>query len=154
MRYFPSACNHWWLRSQSVKSEVIGAAHCRSSLLCTAWYQRHKLCKTAGILVKVSEVTGAFLNCQRFDECFYSQQEDDDLDFDDEGFLYSRGLAKLKSLPMRIWGQRCLHLTLEASLSFTMSLTQEMIETETQIPIFRERFYPTVEAERWVFEKF
>ena len=102
------------------------------------------------ILIKVSEVTGTFLNCETFDECFYSQQEDDDLDFDHDGFLYSRGLAKLKSLPMRIWGQRCLHLTLEASSSFTMSVTQEMIETETQIPIFRERFYPEVEAERLV----
>ena len=102
--------------------------------------------------MKVSEVTGTFLNCQSFDECFYSQQEDDDLDFDHDGFLYSRGLAKLKSLPMRIWGQRCLHLTLEASSSFTMSVTQEMIETEAQIPIFRERFYPEVESERLVFE--
>ena len=53
----------------------------------------------------------------------------------------------MKSLPMQIWGQRCLHLTLEASSSFTMSVTQEMNETENQIPIFRQRFYPAVESE-------
>ena len=28
-----------------------------------------------------------------------------------------------------------------------MSVAQEMIETENQIPIFRQRFYPAVESE-------
>ena len=94
----------------------------------------------------VTDVTGVWLECDlsadSFERCFYQQDTNDDLNFDSDGALYKRGLARIKSMPMHQWGKRCLQLTLQASTSFTVSSFVDLVEEESQIPIFRQRFYP------------
>ena len=102
----------------------------------------------------LTDVTGVWLECdiseQSFHRCFYQQDQDDDLDFDVDGKLYARGLARLKSMPLHQWGKRCLHLTIEASTSFTVSATVDLVDGSDGVPIFRERFFPGFENEKLV----
>ena len=93
----------------------------------------------------VTEVTGVFLNCQvsNIDRCLFEQLSDDDFDFDESGAIYERGLARLKTIPTYQWGQRCWKIEIESQTSFTVSVTADYIDGATNVPVYRERIYPT-----------
>ena len=65
-----------------------------------------------------------FLDCDTsdFERCLFHQSQDDDLDFDGNGALYERGMARIVSMPTHQWGKRCLLIYVEASTSVTISV--------------------------------
>jgi len=118
------------------------------------WNYVHEDSMTFSLMI--SEVTGVFLECDPhagpngFDSCLFKQDQDDDLDFDENGIIHERGLASVTSMPTWQWGERCLRVTIQAEASFTLSLSGRLInegDGTTIIPWYRQRMYPTEQTE-------
>ena len=97
------------------------------------------------IVFSAEDATGQWLDCDlaklgSFERCFYAPVEND-LAFDENGSIYSRGVVSTKSPPISFYGKRCLSLTLKTEGSITVSVEGELTSSGARNQYFLERRY-------------
>ena len=57
--------------------------------------------------------------------------------------LTKKLISQTKSTATHQWGQRCFYVSVESATSFTLSVFLDLIDGNQNIPMFRQRFYPS-----------
>ena len=124
-------------------------SHKKESTL-TEWAIRNqKFWKTGK---RVEEATGVWLECDtsatEFDRCLFHQAADDNLDYDQNGFVSERGLVRIYSPPQHQWGSRCLSIRFKTSTSITVAVSGTYVDEGQGYTTFSadsQEIPPTVE---------